>query len=83
MIKKFTGGVIRFRIMIMLIVSILTVPAAILLAKEWTFICDTDNCDVHFYQGDEGWHLRITCADGDHGDWRGDGIYGGTITCNP
>ncbi|MDE2955503.1 MAG: hypothetical protein OXU68_00625 [Bacteroidota bacterium] len=55
----------------------------VLAAAEWTFVCDSSHCDTYFRQDEDGWVLRITCADGDYGGWSGSGVYAGTITCQP
>ncbi len=39
----------------------------ILSAVPWDIICDRNNCDTYFRQGDESWEMVIVCEDGDWG----------------
>ena len=64
-----------------ILICTLFVAVSLAAAADWTFICDTDNCDTYLLQEEDGWYMEIDCEDGDSGSWSGPGIYGGTITC--
>ena len=67
-----------------ILICILFVAVSLAAATEtdWTFICDTDNCDTYLKQYETSWVMVISCADGDYGEYYGYGIYEGTISCS-
>ncbi|MCY4204766.1 MAG: hypothetical protein OXE92_03465 [Bacteroidetes bacterium] len=45
-----------------ILICTLFVAVSLAAAADWTFICDTDNCDTYLLQEEDGWYMEIPGA---------------------